>query len=77
MVGLTTLFAVAAGVGFALALGLWLQGQNFSQGTGRVPRCVAGRMQLESTLGKGTRVTCFLPPKQNVAEITAAFGDGD
>jgi hypothetical protein len=34
-------------------------------------------MQLGSTLGKGTRVTCFLPPKQNVAEITAAFGDGD
>jgi len=77
MVGLTTLFAVAAGVGFALALGLWLQGQNFSQGTGRIPHCVARRMPLESTLGKGTRVTCFLPPKQNVAKITAAFSDGD
>jgi len=32
---------------------------------------------LDSTLGKGTRVTCFLPPKQDAAAKTSAFGDGD
>jgi signal transduction histidine kinase len=36
-----------------------------------------GRVELDSTLGKGTRVTCFLPPKQDADVITAAFGDGD
>ncbi len=36
-----------------------------------------GHVQLDSTLGQGTRVTCFLPPKQDVAAATAAYGDGD
>ena len=36
-----------------------------------------GWVQLDSTLGKGTRVTCFLPPKQDAAAKTSAFGDGD
>lgn len=36
-----------------------------------------GRVQLDSTLGEGTRVTCFLPPQQNKPQPTAAAGDGD
>jgi len=36
-----------------------------------------GRIQLDSALGEGTRVTCFLPPHQNKVQPTAATGDGD
>ena len=36
-----------------------------------------GRVQLESALGKCTRVTCFLPPQQNKSQPTVATGDGD
>ncbi|MDP6876320.1 MAG: PAS-domain containing protein [Alphaproteobacteria bacterium] len=36
-----------------------------------------GYVQLDSTLGEGTTVTCFLPPSQASAEIVSATGDGD
>ncbi len=36
-----------------------------------------GRVQLDSALGKGTRVTCFLPPHQSKAQPAVATGDGD
>ena len=36
-----------------------------------------GRVDLDSTLGKGTRVTCFLPTRQTESNPTAALGDRD
>ena len=36
-----------------------------------------GRVELESALGQGTRVTCFLPPRQDMAQPAASGGDGD
>ncbi len=36
-----------------------------------------GRVQLDSALGEGTRVTCFLPPQQNKPQPIASAGDGD
>ena len=36
-----------------------------------------GHVQLDSALGEGTTVTCFLPPSQTSAEIVSAAGDGD
>jgi signal transduction histidine kinase len=36
-----------------------------------------GRVRLESVLGEGTKVTCFLPPRQNRADAAASTGAGD
>ncbi|MBT3334299.1 MAG: PAS domain-containing protein [Rhodospirillaceae bacterium] len=36
-----------------------------------------GRVLLESAPGEGTRVTCFLPPKQDKSQQSTATGDGD
>jgi signal transduction histidine kinase len=36
-----------------------------------------GRVRLESVLGEGTKVTCFLPPRQGGADAAAGTGAGD
>ena len=36
-----------------------------------------GRVELKSALGKGTRVTCLLPPQQSQPQTAASAGDGD